>query len=261
MQERMSISPLLCDAQDKKDLELRNTAILFEDLVGMVVQSEDASPYSMGLLLHMHKLTVAGIYPCGGEVRQAGSRVTVSGAHFTPSLPYMINNDLGELLEMGRGWPKSVKTMYENVAFAAQWFHRFLEIHPFMGGNGRVSRTLLTFILYDMGVLVPPESLLPYIESRRTAFIKTLPHADAGDLKPLASFIIRGVLDLHFQRTVQVFERAAVWGYILPRLTGEQRRLIGRAPYINGLSDDRYRTLVVDTLDHVTRMLRKLTSV
>ena len=61
--------------------------------------------------------------------------------------------------------------------------HKFLQIHPFADGNGRVGRDLMNFILKKNGypmLIIPVEQRQVYLESLETA--------DDGDPKPLLEF-------------------------------------------------------------------------
>ena len=69
----------------------------------------------------------------------------------------------------------------------ATWFHhRFVQIHPFPDGNGRVTRALVTWLLIE-------HDHLPIVVTRhdRNDYIDALEAADHGDLDPLTAFTAR----------------------------------------------------------------------
>ena len=68
---------------------------------------------------------------------------------------------------------------------AAWLHHRFVQIHPFHDGNGRVARSLASLVLMKAG-------LLPFtVKLRdRMAYITVLEKANRGDLVPFVHFII-----------------------------------------------------------------------
>ena len=69
---------------------------------------------------------------------------------------------------------------------AAWLHHRFVQIHPFHDGNGRVARSLASLVLLKA-------RLLPFtVKLRdRPKYFETLAAADRGDLTPFVDFIVR----------------------------------------------------------------------
>ena len=68
---------------------------------------------------------------------------------------------------------------------SAAWLHhRFIQIHPFQDGNGRVARALASLVLIRAG-------WFPLVVSHkdRSRYIDTLEAADGGDLRPLTELI------------------------------------------------------------------------
>jgi hypothetical protein len=73
---------------------------------------------------------------------------------------------------------------------AAWLHHRFVQIHPFQDGNGRVTRALASFELIRGG-------LFPMIVERHDRdlrYIPALERADAGDLRPLVELTTHSML-------------------------------------------------------------------
>lgn len=66
---------------------------------------------------------------------------------------------------------------------AAWLHHRFVQIHPFTDGNGRVARALATLVFIRAGWLP-----LVVRDHGRGDYISALERADGGDLKPLVMF-------------------------------------------------------------------------
>ena len=68
---------------------------------------------------------------------------------------------------------------------SAAWLHhRFIQIHPFQDGNGRVARALASLVLIRAG-------WFPLVVNHkdRSRYIDTLEAADTGDLRPLTEHI------------------------------------------------------------------------
>ena len=66
------------------------------------------------------------------------------------------------------------------IARAAWLHHRFVQIHPFEDGNGRIARCLATVVLLRGG-LFP----MVVMNEEREKYLDALQAADAGDLSPL----------------------------------------------------------------------------
>jgi Fic family protein len=80
-----------------------------------------------------------------GQVRDHGVRIT--GSRFIPPSP----PELQPLLREFFGWYNSNKSRMHPVELAALAHLKFVSIHPFIDGNGRISRLMMNFILKKHG--------------------------------------------------------------------------------------------------------------
>ncbi len=87
------------------------------------------------------------------------------------------------------------------VALAAEFHHRFVSIHPFDDGNGRMSRLLMNLILVRHGY---PIAVIKADETTRNRYLAALSEADAGEPEPFLRFIIENV-----EVSLQLMIRAA----------------------------------------------------
>lgn len=77
------------------------------------------------------------------------------------------------------------------VPMALAESHReFERIHPFIDGNGRTGRLVLNLVLVRFGW--PPAIIF---KRQRSAYLRALRRADAGDCAPLAELICRSVVE------------------------------------------------------------------
>lgn len=81
---------------------------------------------------------------------------------------------------------------------------QFETIHPFLDGNGRVGRLLITFMLCAQGVLKKPLLYLSlYFKQRRAEYYDRLMAVrDAGDWEGWIEFFLRGVREVSAQATL-----------------------------------------------------------
>jgi fido (protein-threonine AMPylation protein) len=89
---------------------------------------------------------------CNGLIDDAGQYrikyVMAAQENFVYMAPYLIEDRMNELFRQCREkFGKENLQLEEAVKFGACFFTHFLNIHPFMNGNGRVARLLLSYLL------------------------------------------------------------------------------------------------------------------
>lgn len=94
----------------------------------------------------------------------------------------------GEMERLFR-WAAEERDKYHPVKFAAQLHKRFVFIHPFINGNGRISRLLMNTALIQDGYMM---AVIPPI--LRQEYISLLERAHKDD-KPFIGFIAERVLE------------------------------------------------------------------
>lgn len=131
-------------------------------------------------ILILHDIITLGIQEDHGKYRITNVRIT--GAIKRPPDFAKIPNLMTEML-------KTVSKMKKHdVIVAAYLHHRFVEIHPFSDGNGRVARLLTNLYLMKKGY--PPIILK---KEERLKYYSCLRKADQEDLKPFANMIAKAV--------------------------------------------------------------------
>ena len=78
---------------------------------------------------------------------------------------------------------------------AALVHHQFETIHPFLDGNGRLGRLLITFLLCSAGALRQPILYLSlYFKAHRSRYYELLDHVrKTGDWETWIEFFLKGV--------------------------------------------------------------------
>jgi Fic family protein len=116
---------------------------------------------SLQVVLRWHKRLFEATKPdIAGKVR--AHQVAISGSRFMPPSPIEVQSLLRELFR----WYDRNKSSMHPVELAAGVHLRFVTVHPFADGNGRMSRLLMNFVLNRHGF--PPLNI-PY-EGRRSYY-------------------------------------------------------------------------------------------
>lgn len=113
---------------------------------------------SLHVILLWHRRLFMGTKPdIAGKIRT--HQVTISGSRFVPSTSVEVQPLLREFFR----WYDRNKSLLHPVELAAAFHLRFVTVHPFADGNGRMSRLLMNFILQKNGF---PLLNIPYQDRR-----------------------------------------------------------------------------------------------
>lgn len=134
-------------------------------------------PLSLRLIREIHAVLMKGArggdkYP--GEFRTSQNWVggtRPGNAVYVPPPPHEVMPALGALEKFIHGEPVQTPTLIKTGLVHAQ----FESIHPFLDGNGRVGRLLISLMLYNEGALAYPLLYLSlYFKQRRMAYYDAL---------------------------------------------------------------------------------------
>ncbi|MGH2638024.1 MAG: Fic family protein, partial [Rhabdochlamydiaceae bacterium] len=166
----------------------------------------DKIPISLRLIREIHHLLMQGVRGADrhpGEFRTTQNwigkpGVTRETARFVPPSPTDMGKALGDL----------EKFIHEDVPLppllkVGLVHAQFETIHPFLDGNGRVGRLLITFILCSKGVLRKPLLYLShFFKIHRFEYYEHLQKIrDEGDWESWLKFFLRGVGEVAQQAT------------------------------------------------------------
>ncbi|MEM4221977.1 MAG: Fic family protein [archaeon] len=119
---------------------------------------------SLQIILYWHKKLFEQSKPeIAGKIRNY--QVKISGSKFVPPFPAEVYPLLREFFK----WYNKNKNKLHPVELAALVHLKFVTIHPFADGNGRISRLLMNFILKKHGY---PMLNIPY--EKRTSYYNAL---------------------------------------------------------------------------------------
>jgi len=86
------------------------------------------------------------------------------------------------------------RAKYDPIVTAARFSYRFVAIHPYSDGNGRVSRLLMNLILKSHGF---PPIYLKADSRGKKRYSFALKRANRGSMKELASLIALAAIDVY----------------------------------------------------------------
>lgn len=162
-------------------------------------------PLSLRLIREIHaKLmdNARGGHNYPGEFRTSQNWIggtRPGNANFVPPPP----ERLMECLDKFEKFLHNEKVRFPALIKAALAHVQFETIHPFLDGNGRLGRLLITFILCNEGVLKEPLLYLSlYLKANRTAYYDHLQAVRVtGDWESWIKFFLIGVMDTATQAT------------------------------------------------------------
>ncbi|MBI5635364.1 Fic family protein, partial [Candidatus Micrarchaeota archaeon] len=125
---------------------------------------------SMQTVLYWHKKLLENTKPdVAGKVR--GYQVLISASKFTPPSPAEVPVLLNDFFR----WYEKNKAKAHPVELSALVHLKFVTIHPFADGNGRISRLLMNFVLDKHGfplLNIPYENRSSYYTALERAQVK-----------------------------------------------------------------------------------------
>jgi len=112
-------------------------------------------------------------------------------AHFVPPPPHAVAECMGQLERFLHGDDTALPVLVK----AALAHVQFETIHPFLDGNGRMGRLLITLILCDAGILTQPLLYLSlFFKQNRAEYYRLLDQVRSeGDWEAWLDFFLEGV--------------------------------------------------------------------
>ena len=177
----------------------------YRDALNIIHESFDAIPITQNYILQLHKILYSHMNnPMAGRTKSVQNYIsaTYPDGHvetlFTPLAPYETPEALDRICEE---YNRVIGNMeVEPLIVIPIFIHDFLCIHPFIDGNGRMSRLLTLLLLYqegyDVGRYVSVEAR---ISATRDRYYEALSvsskgwHENGSDYIPFISYML-GVL-------------------------------------------------------------------
>ncbi len=158
-------------------------------------------PLSQRLICEIHGDLMRGVrgqHATPGEFRRSQNWIGHAGAalataSFVPPPPHQLPDMLGALETYIHDDPKAPLLIKLGLIHA-----QFETLHPFLDGNGRMGRLLITFLLWERCALSKPVLYLShYLKRHRNEYYARLQSIrDEGEWEAWLKFFLRGVIEV-----------------------------------------------------------------
>ncbi len=210
-----------------EDLNEIGEVINYIDAMHFGLETVGAEPISVGLITEIHWLLLrntrgADRFP--GEIRQVQNYIAPPGATsiheavFVPPPPSEIDQALADLEAFIQA-----DDLIPPLIRIALIHSQFETIHPFLDGNGRIGRLLITFYLCWKGILSRPLLYLSFFLKRNRAEYYSLLNAVRmeGAYENWIAFFLRGVIEVSQEAEQSAQEIIALRESVVERLVKE----------------------------------------
>lgn len=156
-------------------------------------------PFSSRLIRNTHKTLLQGVR---GEKRQPGEfrrsqnwigGATINDATFIPPVHTSIPELMGDI----ENFVHNQEIFFPELLKIALIHYQFETIHPFLDGNGRIGRLMITLYLVNKGILKEPILYLSdFLEAHRRHYYENLMRVrEKNDISQWFKFFLVGIIE------------------------------------------------------------------
>lgn len=164
------------------------------------IERLDTLPMSLRLIKEIHEILMQGVRgfdKTPGEMKKTQNWIgppgsTLKDATYVPPPPHECLTAMGDL-EVYMHQANTLPILID----CALVHYQFETIHPFLDGNGRLGRLIITFYLYWKGVLGKPLLYLSYFfkKNRQEYYDRLNLVRKKGDFEQWVTFFLEGVVE------------------------------------------------------------------
>ncbi|MBL4706716.1 MAG: Fic family protein [Flavobacteriales bacterium] len=200
--DRTDISDEKCDDWE----EVRN----YTQALNFAISELDRLPFSSRLIKQTHEILLQGVrgkYKTPGEFRVSQNWIggaSIADAAFIPPVNTEIN---GLMIDLEK-FSHNDEIKLPQLLKIALIHYQFETIHPFLDGNGRVGRLMITLYLVEKGILKRPVLYLSdFFERNRSLYYDNLMKVRAhNDLEQWFKFFLVGVIETA-KSSIETFDK------------------------------------------------------
>lgn len=196
---------------DKRDdwTEVHNYINAMNEAIKML----ENLPFSSRLIKNVHKVLLQGArgkHKQPGEFRRSQNWIgggSIDDAVFVPP----IHSSVPDLMEDIEKFVHNEEICFPELLKIALIHYQFETIHPFLDGNGRTGRLLITLYLVSKGILKRPILYLSdYLEKHRNSYYTNLMEVRKKDnIDYWFSFFLKGIIETA-EHGVKTFEKILI---------------------------------------------------
>lgn len=198
---KTNIEDALLDKEDVNDEkrddweEVQN----YIEALNSAIKNLERLPFSSRLIRETHQILLQGVrgkHKLPGDFRSSQNWIggaSIKDATFIPPIHTIVNEYMGDL----ENFAHNTESFFPDLLKIALIHYQFETIHPFLDGNGRVGRLMITLYLVEKGILKKPILYLSdFFERNRMLYYDNLTRVrEKSDLSQWFKFFLVGVIE------------------------------------------------------------------
>jgi Fic family protein len=186
------------DVNDEKREDWEEVQNYIEAL-NSAIKNLEKLPFSSRLIRETHKILLQGVrgkHKLPGEFRSSQNWIggaSFNDATFVPPIHTSVHDYMGDL----ENFAHNTESFFPDLLKIALIHYQFETIHPFLDGNGRVGRLMITLYLVEKGILKKPILYLSdFLEKNRMLYYDNLTKVrEQNNLSQWFRFFLVGVIE------------------------------------------------------------------